>query len=58
MSRDHYKHHDSGKSCVHISVDVTKIVKYLCFAGISIVGIIYGTKCYRDMIKEGLIKPE
>ena len=39
-----------GTSSVNVSVDVTKIVKYVCFAGIVIVGIIFGTKCYQKML--------
>ncbi|MDD4113351.1 MAG: hypothetical protein PHC56_10030 [Herbinix sp.] len=38
-------------SSVNVTVDVTKIVKYVCFAGIAIVGIIFGTRCYRKMIE-------
>lgn len=41
---------------VTVTVDVTKIVKYLCCAGIVIVGIIFGTKCWHKMIQEGLFK--
>lgn len=53
-----HKEKEYGTSSVHISVDITKIVKYLCCTGIIIVGIIFSSRCYRDMIKEGLIKPE
>jgi len=38
-------------SSVNVTVDVTKIVKYVCFAVIAIVGIIFGTRCYRKMIE-------
>lgn len=41
---------------VTVTVDVTKIVKYLCCAGIIIVGIIFGTKCCHKMIQEGFFK--
>lgn len=46
---------DNKASSVNVLVDVTKIVKYVCFTGIVIVGIIFGTKCYQSMIKEGVI---
>ena len=29
---------------VEVKVDVTKIVKYCCFAAVCIIGIIFGTK--------------
>lgn len=57
MSKDCCEQKNKGAS-VHVTVDVTKIVKYVCFAGIAIVGIIFGTKCYQDMIREGLISTE
>lgn len=44
-----------GASSVNVTVDVTKIVKYLCFAGIAIVGIIFGTRCYHEMIENEII---
>ncbi len=44
---------DAGTT-VTVTVDVTKIVKYVCFAGIFIVGIIFSTKCYHKMMEEGL----
>lgn len=37
--------HSSGAS-VNVTVNVTNIVKYVSFAGVAIVGIIFGTKCY------------
>ncbi|MDF2539037.1 MAG: putative rane protein [Herbinix sp.] len=40
-------------SSVTVKVDVTKIVKYVCIAGIFIVGIIFGTKCCHKMLEEG-----
>jgi hypothetical protein len=42
-------------SSVTVHVDVTKIVKYVCIAGICIVGIIFGTRCYQKMLEEGLL---
>lgn len=40
---------------VNVTVDVTRIVKYLSCAGIIIVGIIFGTKYWHRMLKDGLI---
>lgn len=37
---------------VTVSIDVTKIVKYICLAGIAIVGIIFGTKCSKKMLED------
>ena len=37
---------------VCVTVNVTNIVKYISFAGIAIVGIIFGTKCYAECTKE------
>ena len=42
---------ETGTS-VTIRVDVTKIVRYLCITGIFVVGIIFGTKFYLDLVKE------
>lgn len=42
---------EPGSSSVNVTVDVTKIVKYVCFAGIVIVGIIFGTRCYHKMLE-------
>ncbi len=42
---------ESG-SYVKVNVDVTKIVKYCAFAGVLIVGIIFGTRCFRNMLEE------
>lgn len=41
---------------VTVTVDVTKIVKYVCCAGVFIVGIIFGTKCCHKMMEEGFFK--
>lgn len=46
---------EAGTSSVNVSVDVTKIVKYVCLAGIAIVGIVFGTKCYQKMIENDII---
>lgn len=39
-------------AAVCVTVNVTNIVKYISFAGIAIVGIIFGTKCYAECTKE------
>jgi len=41
-------------STVTVSVDVTKIVKYVCIAGVFIVGIVFGNRCYQKMLSDGL----
>lgn len=43
---------DAKKSGVTVDVNVTRIVKYICIASVLIVGIIFGTRCYRDMLKK------
>ncbi len=55
MSKDNNASSDS-KASVTITVDVTKIVKYVCCAGVFVVGIIFGTKCYHKMLEEGFFK--
>lgn len=40
-----------AKSSVNVTVNVTNIVKYVSLAGIAIVGIIFGTKCYVECMK-------
>ncbi|HPU64074.1 MAG TPA: hypothetical protein PK304_07955 [Mobilitalea sp.] len=57
MSKSNLEHNENGTS-IRITVDITKIVKYLCFAGVIIVGIIFGSKCFQNMLKEGLIEVE
>ncbi len=37
---------------VEVKVDVTKIVKYVCVTGTTIVAIIFGCKCIRDIYKK------
>lgn len=37
---------------INVNVDVPKIVKYICVAGVLIVGIIFGTNCYKHMIEK------
>ena len=46
---------EAGTSLVNVSVDVTRIVKYVCLAGIVIVGIIFGSKCYQKLIENDII---
>lgn len=43
---------------VDISINVTNIIKYLCIAGIAIVGIIFGTKSYIESKKIQIDKEE
>lgn len=43
---------------VNVNVDVPKIVKYSCIAGVLIVAIIFGTKCFRHMLEEGFLSNE
>ncbi len=43
---------------VKVTVEVSKIVKYLCIAGVLIVGIIFGTKTFLSMLESGFIKVE
>jgi hypothetical protein len=38
---------------VKVIVDVPKIVRSLCFTGILIVGIIFGTKTFQKMLEKG-----
>lgn len=38
---------------VNVIVNVPKIVRSLCFAGVLIVGIIFGTKTFQKMLEEG-----
>ena len=51
MGRCNKREQAEGTS-VTVRVDVTKIVRYLCITGILVVGIIFGTKCYMELIKE------
>ncbi len=37
---------------VKVKVDVTKIVKYVCVTGVSIVAIIFGAKCLRAYLED------
>lgn len=53
MSKDCCLNDGSRNVSVNVNVDVPKIVKYSCFTGILIVGIIFGTKCFGKMLEEG-----
>lgn len=44
------------KVSVNVNVDVPKIVKYSCVTGVLIVGIIFGTKLFHNMLEEGFFK--
>lgn len=37
---------------VDVKINVTEIVKYVCIAGVAIVGIIFSSKCVRGLIKK------
>lgn len=47
-----------AKVTVNVSVDVPKIVKFLCITGVLIVGIIFGTKTFQKMLDEGFFDIE
>ena len=40
-----------GHACVNVTVNVTNIVKYIALAGVAVVGIIFGTKCFNEYSK-------
>jgi hypothetical protein len=52
MSRKDCCQTDEGSS-VKVTVEVSKIVKYLSVAAVLIVGIIFGTMTFRKMMEEG-----
>jgi len=41
---------------VDVKVDVSKIIKYICIAGVLIVAIIFGTKCLNNVLKTTVAK--
>ncbi|WMJ89479.1 hypothetical protein [Anaerocolumna sp. MB42-C2] len=41
---------ESSETGVSVKVDVTKIVKYVCIAGVLIVAIIFTTKCISKIL--------
>lgn len=42
---------ETGAVRVEVKVDVAKIVRCACFAGIAIVGIIFGTKAWMKSLE-------
>ena len=42
---------------VHVEVNVTKIVKYVCITGIAIVGIIFGCSAWAEVQKGKIGSP-
>lgn len=36
---------------MYLEINVTKIVKYVCLAGVSIVAVIFGEKALREYIR-------
>jgi len=46
----------AGGVNVNVIVNVPKIVRSLCFAGVLIVGIIFGTKTFHKMLDYGFFK--
>ena len=53
-SKDCYTPNEAGSNVnVNLSVDVPKIIKYLSISGILIVGIIFGTRSFRNMLDVG-----
>ncbi|CDC93042.1 unknown [Roseburia sp. CAG:380] len=45
------KTEQTSGSSVHVEVNVTKIVKYVCLTGIAIVGIIFGCNAWAEVQK-------
>ena len=41
---------------VTVKVDVAKIIRNLCVAGVLIVGIIFGTRTFKAMLDKGLVR--
>ncbi len=52
MAKD-YVSSEESEANVTVKVDVSKIVKYVCAAGIVIVAIIFGTKTFLKMLEKG-----
>lgn len=53
MSKSDCCSSDNNGVSVNVQVNVTKIIKYLCVAGVLIVGIIFGIKCFNNMLTDG-----
>lgn len=45
------KQEQTQGTSVHVEVNVTKIVKYVCITGIAIVGIIFGCSAWAEVQK-------
>lgn len=41
---------------VNVTVNVTKIVKYLSLAGIAVVAIVFASKCLHKIMEEDMFK--
>lgn len=50
MSKSNYCSTDNKGANVTVQIDVTKIVKYLCISAVLIVGIIFGTRCHKNLL--------
>ena len=48
--------HAAPTTNVNVTVDVPKIVKYTCVAGVLIVAIVFATKCFLKMLEEGFFE--
>ncbi len=47
----------SGDGCdIKVTVEVSKIVKYVSIAAVLIVGIIFGTRTFRKMLETGFFE--
>ena len=55
MSLKNSSSQEESSSSVNVTVhvDVPKIVKYCAVAGIAIVGIIFGSRCIKNLLEEG-----
>ena len=51
MKKEGCKSQMDAETGVTVKVDVAKIVKYVCIAGVLIVAIIFGTNCFSNILK-------
>ena len=51
MKKEGCKSQIEAETGVTVKVDVAKIVKYICIAGVLIVAIIFGTRCFSNILK-------
>lgn len=51
MSKEKYNAPTESESGVTVNVDVAKVVKYVCVAGVLIVAIIFGSRCVSNIFK-------